>query len=350
MALDLDFDLSALDDENATSAPDGTVATAPLDAFEEDPDNIRFEDEDPDEFAAFVADIEARGILQPVVVRKMDSGALRIRFGHRRYRAAAKLGLNAVPFVLSEDEDAYSQYAENTRRKNTTPLEDAIFVKRRLAAGEKKKDIAKAMQIDASAITHLMALVEEPVPEFLLELYHGQRCRTPKYLHSLRKLHSEDAERVERRCAEAEEITQAFIKALRQELDPRGAVAPPAGDDRTVQDALDDPATAGGGFGDSEGAGGGGAGASDEGPGATQVPGYTPEDPPAGPKPTDPSKIKKPLLLGKYNGDDVRLLLDRRPSSPGLVVIRYEEGIKAEEEVDLGAVTLTLLADLKHSE
>ena len=63
----------------------------------------------------------------------------------------------------------------------------------------------------------------------------------------------------------------------------------------------------------------------------------------------DPDHIKKPLLLGQIDGDPVKILLTRRPTSPGLVHISREDtGI--EEEVALDRITLTLLSEMKVQE
>ena len=96
----------------------GEPARAPLSSFEEDPEQPRTEIEGSG-FEELVEDIRQRGILQPIVVVKTKTGMLRIRFGARRYRAAKKLDLGSVPYVLSTDArqwDEYAQVSENERR------------------------------------------------------------------------------------------------------------------------------------------------------------------------------------------------------------------------------------------
>lgn len=342
MALDLSA-LDGLGSEEEQVKPASVAPKAPLAQFEEDPENPRFEFDDP-EFADFVEDIRTRGILQPLVVRQMESGKLRIRFGARRYRAARVIGLAEVPYVITEDArqfDDYSQVSENQRRKNLTPLELARFIAKRIEAKDKKTKIAEHLRIDASAITHLLALVNPPA--FLMELYQSGKCRSPSYLYELRKLHEKNAEIVERRCAEADEITRRLIIAIDAEINPP---AIPPSSSTSVKDALDNPNAGSGG----QPGGNSGSNESETKEAGTsaethQIPPHNPEiEKDKGSKPTDPDKIKKPLLLGSYEGRDVMVLLNQRPSAPGLIIVRYEDG-SGDEEVQIGTVTLTMLTE-----
>lgn len=342
MALDLSA-LDGLGSEEEQFKPASVAPMAPLSQFEEDPENPRFEFDDP-EFADFAEDIRTRGILQPLVVRQMESGKLRIRFGARRYRAARLIGLAEVPYVITEDArqfDDYSQVSENQRRKNLTPLELARFIAKRIEAKDKKTKIAEHLRIDASAITHLLALVDPPA--FLMELYQSGKCRSPSYLYELRKLHDKNSEIVERRCAEADEITRRLISAIDAEINPP-AIAPSS--IASVKDVLGNPNAGGGGQpGGNSGSKEGeikDAGTSGE---AQQIPPHNPAiEKDKDSKPSDPNKIKKPLLLGTYEGRDVMVLLNQRPTAPGLVFVRYEDG-SGDEAVQIGAVTLTMLSE-----
>lgn len=202
----LDLDVSLLD--APYSERNGLIATAPPDAFEPDSNNPRLDTNvDPD----FDADIKENGILQPIVVCE-EGGKLKIRFGHRRYYAALRVGIHAIPYVITEDPrhlDDYAQVAENEQRKGLSPLELATFIQRRIDKGDKKKYIAKRLHIDPSAITHLLALLN--APPFILELYHSNKCRSPKYLYTLCNLHKEDAEAVERYFQREETVDQRVI-------------------------------------------------------------------------------------------------------------------------------------------
>lgn len=213
------LDLSALDTAVAAyTAIDGAPARAPLTQFEEDPANPRTEFDGP-EFDQLVEDVKVRGILQPIVVRRVDSGRLRIRFGARRYRAAAAAGLVDAPYVVTEDErqfDDYAQVAENERRSPLQPMELATFIARKVAQRERKQDIADKLRITPTALTFLLALVD--APPFLLEIYQAHRCRAPHLLYYLRKLHTQKPDLVVQRCVAASDIDARFVAELTAEI------------------------------------------------------------------------------------------------------------------------------------
>lgn len=332
------LDLSALDEEwtGAGRLGPGTAPRAPLSEFEEDPENPRFEDS-PAEFAALVADVRERGILQPIIVRRLDSGRLRIRFGMRRYRAAVELGLKDVPFIVTEDErqfDDYAQVAENERRTKLQPLEMATFIVKKLGAGETRRAIARRMGIDPGSVTHYLALTGD-APAFLMELYHSRRCRSPKHLYRLRLLWDVDPLQVERACAEAREVDGGFIdnlshaQALTSE-DPsrQGSRGPepsglPASETLIVFDRRPDMhATPKAPMAASTAAAGG------EGRRKRRAAANGDES---------------PQLYGRMDGREVLLRLSRHASSDEKVFVQYLDGDATCEEIELSRVALTRL-------
>ena len=67
------------------------------------------------------------GILQPIVVSKVDDGYVLVA-GERRLRAARRAGLSEIPAVIRtvDDESSLTQaLVENIQRENLTPLEEA---------------------------------------------------------------------------------------------------------------------------------------------------------------------------------------------------------------------------------
>lgn len=73
------------------------------------------------------ASIEEFGILQPLVLRKLEKG-YEIVAGERRYRAAKKAGLSTVPGIVKEfsEEDADKvALIENVQREDLDPVEEA---------------------------------------------------------------------------------------------------------------------------------------------------------------------------------------------------------------------------------
>jgi ParB family transcriptional regulator, chromosome partitioning protein len=345
------LDLSALDDNPiADLTPQKqilTAPTAPLSQFEEDPENPRTELDTPETFKLFCDDIAERGILQPVIVREMPNGKLRLRFGHRRFRAATFLNLPNIPYNVTEDPrqfDDYAQVSENEQRASLQPLELAMFIKKRLDKGDTKRMIADKLHIDPSAITHLLALVD--APQFLLDLYLSRKCRAPHYLYELRNLHKKNAEIVERLCMDVEEIDKRFLVFVAETIAPPKVKAPePSMNIASVMDAKPSAEPSGSNSTESENPLEPQTPAASGAPKIEQIPFHNPDiEKPSGEKQSDPSKLKKPLLLGEYENRAVMIVLTQKPTSAGLVVIAYEDG-SGEAEVNIADVRLTLLTD-----
>ncbi len=72
--------------------------------------------------------IGRHGLLQPITVRKLDSGYYQIIAGERRWRAARLAGLTEVPVRIVEADDRKAQelaLVENLQREDLSPMEEA---------------------------------------------------------------------------------------------------------------------------------------------------------------------------------------------------------------------------------
>lgn len=72
--------------------------------------------------------IEKQGLINPILVQKLESGQYEVIAGHRRFEAVKRLGLpyiecNIVEDDLSEKEVILTQIAENVHRKNMSAFE-----------------------------------------------------------------------------------------------------------------------------------------------------------------------------------------------------------------------------------
>src|SRR5262249_25638234 len=106
---------------------EATVRTMPIDKVIPNPRQPRthFADAALGELAA---SIRVSGILQPVLVRPLPSGAFELVAGERRWRAAKLAGLSTVPALVREMSDAESlelALVENLQREDLGPLERA---------------------------------------------------------------------------------------------------------------------------------------------------------------------------------------------------------------------------------
>ena len=83
---------------------------------------------DPDALADLADSIRQHGILQPLIVRRLQSGYYQIVAGERRWRAARLAGLREVPAIVIEADDRETMelaMIENLQREDLNPLEEA---------------------------------------------------------------------------------------------------------------------------------------------------------------------------------------------------------------------------------
>ena len=73
--------------------------------------------------------ISEYGVIQPITVRKLDSGYYQIIAGERRWRAARLAGLKEVPVRVVEADDKLATemaLVENLQREDLNPVEEAL--------------------------------------------------------------------------------------------------------------------------------------------------------------------------------------------------------------------------------
>ena len=83
---------------------------------------------DPEALASLAASIETSGVVQPLLVRPLHDGSYELIAGERRWRAAQQAGLEKVPAIVRDSEQAERlQVAliENMVREDLNPVEEA---------------------------------------------------------------------------------------------------------------------------------------------------------------------------------------------------------------------------------
>lgn len=83
---------------------------------------------DPEALSDLADSIRQHGIIQPLTVRKLQSGYYQIIAGERRWRAAKMAGLREVPAVVIEADDRKAMelaMIENLQREDLNPIEEA---------------------------------------------------------------------------------------------------------------------------------------------------------------------------------------------------------------------------------
>jgi ParB family chromosome partitioning protein len=109
--------------------------------------------------------IRSNGVIQPIVVRKADSG-YEIVAGERRWRASQRAGLLKVPIVVRDvpdDKLLAAALIENIQRENLNPIEEA-HAYRRLADefGMTQEQIAESVGKDRSSVANYVRLLRLP--------------------------------------------------------------------------------------------------------------------------------------------------------------------------------------------
>jgi len=80
---------------------------------------------DEEALAELAQSISQKGIIQPIVVRRDESGQVILVAGERRLRAAKMVGLESVPAILTKGNPLEISLIENLQRENLKPLEEA---------------------------------------------------------------------------------------------------------------------------------------------------------------------------------------------------------------------------------
>ena len=120
---------------------------------------------DEESLAELSESIRRNGVLQPILVRRMEGRPSQycIIAGERRWRAARMAGLDTIPAVLSEADDAKSAelaLIENLQREDLNPVEEAKgFQALANTYGLKQEEIAERVGRSRPAVTNALRLL-----------------------------------------------------------------------------------------------------------------------------------------------------------------------------------------------
>ena len=214
--------------------------------------------------------IKAQGIMQPILVRRLQSkpasaqagqtraatdseASYEIIAGERRFRAAKLAGLTEVPVLLREVPDeaaAAMALIENIQREDLNPLEEAQGIRRLTADfGLTHEQAAQAVGKSRSAASNLLRLLNltEPVQTMLMagdiDMGHARALLALDGAAQITAANQVSAKKLSVREAES------LVKKLSAEFNltaPRkpAAGADKSGDVRRVEEELSDLLTA----------------------------------------------------------------------------------------------------------
>jgi ParB family chromosome partitioning protein len=110
--------------------------------------------------------IQAKGVVQPIVVRPDANGGYQIVAGERRWRAARSLGLETIPALVrevGEPEALELALVENLQREDLNAMEQARAYESLLREhGLKQDELAQKVGKDRSSIANALRLLRLP--------------------------------------------------------------------------------------------------------------------------------------------------------------------------------------------
>lgn len=152
-------------DADSPDAAPRSDMTVPIEKLSANPDQPRrsFDQEDLDDLAN---SIREKGIIQPLIVRPVGSGAYQIVAGERRWRAAQRAQLHQVPVLvrnLDDTEVLEIAIIENIQRADLNALEEAVGYRQLMDRfGHTQERLSQALGKSRSHIANLLRLLTLP--------------------------------------------------------------------------------------------------------------------------------------------------------------------------------------------
>lgn len=121
-------------------------------------------DEEP--LDALADSIGRIGVLQPILVRQVETDRFELIAGERRWRAAKRAGLQTIPALVRSAEDQESleeALVENLHREDLNPLEEAAaFLQLQQDFGLTQQAVANRVGRSRAAVTNSTRLLQLP--------------------------------------------------------------------------------------------------------------------------------------------------------------------------------------------
>ncbi len=154
--------LDVLFGANDFDETEGELLTLPISKVEPRKEQPR-EYFDEQALAELADSIAQYGLIQPITVRKLDSGYYQIVAGERRWRASRLAGLDEVPVRVIEADDrltAELALVENLQREGLNPIEEAKGYRTLIEAhGLTQDEVAKSVGRSRPAVTNALRLL-----------------------------------------------------------------------------------------------------------------------------------------------------------------------------------------------
>jgi ParB family chromosome partitioning protein len=147
---------------------------------------------DEDRIDELCQTIKTHGVIQPIVVR-FRNNKFEIIAGERRFRAVTKLGMETIPGIVRDINDAQAAsiaLIENLQREGLTAIEEAVAYQRLMEIHQlTQESLAQRLGKSQSTIANKIRLIQlsEPVKQALME-----RKITERHARALLSLNTEE--------------------------------------------------------------------------------------------------------------------------------------------------------------
>lgn len=198
----------------------------PTDKLDPNPDQPRTEIGDLTELTA---SIQEKGVLEPLLVKPTRNGRWMIIAGERRWRAATAAGLEEVPCIEIDVDDAeVAEIAliENMQRKDLTPWEEADGLR---ALSEKfgytHEEVARKVGKSRSTVTEALSIAA--IPNSIREICRACEITSKSLLLQIVRQPDDESMQAMAEQIAAEGLTRdGARKARKAYIDPTGASEP----------------------------------------------------------------------------------------------------------------------------
>lgn len=157
--------LDALFAENNEVVDENSVKMLKISEIEPNREQPRklFDDEALTQLAESITE---HGVLQPILVRAINTGGYQIIAGERRYRASRMAGLTEIPALIKDYDDTKTMeiaLIENLQRQDLNPIEEAMGYNELMEKyGMTQAEVSKSVGKSRSAVANTLRLLSLP--------------------------------------------------------------------------------------------------------------------------------------------------------------------------------------------
>lgn len=157
--------LGALIPTEVPSSTDAALLDLPPSAIE--PNRLQPREHfDEETLVSLTASVKELGVLQPVLVRRIDRDRYELIAGERRWRAAKRAGLATIPALVREIDDRHSleqALVENLHRQDLNALEEAAAYNQLMEDFSlTQEEVAQRVGKSRSAVANTLRLFQLP--------------------------------------------------------------------------------------------------------------------------------------------------------------------------------------------